>query len=343
MKRGLVAFGAIAGALTIVACAAAWQYWTTWQADLDRRIYLHDSSELFELERGMTVRAIARTFEDKGWIRDARYVRLEARRTGIGPRLQAGLYEIFNGMTTREVLDKFVRGDVKTFRITFIEGSTFADVRRVLGAQRYLVQHGAALDDDELLAQVAPGVTHPEGWFFPSTYHYVHGDSDIDILRRAHREMRNVLEASWATRTPGLPYATPADALVMASIIEKETGRADERTVIAGVFVRRLQRGMKLQTDPTVIYGLGTAFDGDLRRVDLETDNPYNTYTRFGLPPTPIALPGRASIEAALHPANGSALYFVGRGDGSHEFSDSLEEHNAAVRRYQLRGRHGGN
>jgi UPF0755 protein len=193
------------------------------------------------------------------------------------------------------------------------------------------------LEPPAIMAALGLEPRHPEGLFFPSTYRFDDGDSDADILRRAYRRMQRVLDDAWAKRDPELPYATPYEALIMASIVEKETGQADEREAIAGVFVRRLRRGMKLQTDPTVIYGLGAAFDGNLRRADLRRDTPYNTYTRHGLPPTPIALPGAAAIEAALHPADGKALYFVAKGDGSHHFSDSLRQHNNAVRRYQLK------
>jgi UPF0755 protein len=209
-------------------------------------------------------------------------------------------------------------------------------MRAGLDAEPALIHTLAALDDDSVLARLGLDAPSPEGLFFPATYHYEDGDSDLDILARAARRMQKELDTAWQGRRDGLPYTSPYEALIMASIIEKETGRAEERARIGGVFVRRLQRGMKLQTDPTVIYGLGTGFDGNLRRADLRRDTPYNTYVHHGLPPTPIAMPGADAIAAALDPAPGSALYFVAKGDGAHHFSNSLREHNAAVRRYQL-------
>lgn len=339
MKRFLL--WASLALLLVVALAGGGAYWI-WQdmqSALDRRVYLHDSSELFEIERGTNLAAIARRMQTKGWLVNALYLRLEARRLKLGSSLKAGLYEIHDGTTPRRLLQKFVRGDIKVFQIILIEGSTFADIRRVLAGSRHLRQTLADNDNTWVMAQLGPAAGSPEGRFFPSTYYYSDGDSDLGILRRAHARMTELLAFHWQSRAPDLPYATPYDALIMASIIEKETGREDERTQIAGVFVRRLERGMKLQTDPTVIYGMGESYDGNLRRIDLQTDTVYNTYTRHGLPPTPIAMPGEASIRAALHPADGNFLYFVGKGDGSHQFSATLEEHNAAVRRYQLTAR----
>lgn len=334
LKRTFVA--AVAACL-VLASVGAW-LWNDLQRNLDQAITIDGGSELFAIERGSSLARLASRFSAAGWIDHAYYLRFEARRLGIGGRIQAGLYEIRDGSTPRELLRKFVAGDVKTFNITFIEGTTFREMLDVLARHPHLEPTLQGLDNSEILARVAPRRAHPEGWFFPSTYRFSAGQSDADILRRAHERLVEVLERYWAERNPDLPYAAPGDALIMASIIEKETGRADERTMIAGVFVRRLDKGMKLQTDPTVIYGIGEAFDGNLRRKDLETDTPYNTYTRFGLPPTPIAMPGEAAIRAAFNPAAGDALYFVGKGDGSHAFSRTLAEHNAAVRRYQLSG-----
>ncbi len=329
----------VVGLLTggALAAAAVW-LWNDLQTNLDRPIALNGDSELFTIERGSSLSALATRFAHAGWIAHPYYLRFEARRLGIGGRIQAGLYEIPHGATPRGLLRKFVAGDVKTFTITFIEGATFREMLVELARHPQLEQTLHELDTRAILARAAPGRDHPEGWFFPSTYRFSAGDSDADILRRAHTRLLEVLDRNWAERAPELPYAEPVDALIMASIIEKETGRAEERAMIAGVFVRRLEKGMKLQTDPTVIYGIGTAFAGNLRRRDLETDTPYNTYTRPGLPPTPIAMPGEAAIHAALNPAAGDALYFVGKGDGSHAFSRTLAEHNAAVRRYQLSG-----
>ena len=274
--------------------------------------------------------------EATGWLENDLYPLLEARRLNIGSNLKAGVYEVYNGVTPRELLNRFVEGDVKVFEITFIEGCNFADMRETLSKMKHLRQTINGRDDAWILSNIDPSLSSAEGRFFPSTYFFTSGDSDLQILRRSYLRMQEVLESYWATRTLDLPYKTPVDALIMASIIEKETGRAEERNQIAGVFVRRLKFGMKLQTDPTVIYGLGNLFDGNLRRVDLEKDTEYNTYTRQGLPPTPISMPGKDSIQAAMNPAEGKFLYFVGKGDGSHAFTNTLREHNDAVRRYQL-------
>ncbi len=327
--------GTAAILIIFVAVAANW-VWRDMQAALDRPIMLGGPSVSFEIERGTSLAGIARDLNDAGWIKNDLYIRLEARRLKIGAKLKAGLYEVNDGSTARELLQQFVRGEVKVFQITFIEGSSFADIRTTLAQNRHLHQTIADKDEARILEEIDPALTYAEGEFFPSTYNFSSGDSDIDILQRAHQRKRELLDYYWASRDPDLPYKSPAEALIMASIIEKETGKADERAEIAGVFVRRLRLGMKLQTDPAVIYGLGDQFDGNLRRIDLETDTTYNTYTRYGLPPTPIAMPGEGSIRAALNPAPGKFLYFVGKGDGSHAFSKNLKEHNAAVRRFQL-------
>ena len=221
--------------------------------------------------------------------------------------------------------------------MTFVEGCRFTDMRRLLARQPYLTRTLPRLSDAEVMDALALEAPSLEGLFYPATYAYEDGARDLDILARAARRMNDVLHTAWQERAADLPYQAPYQALVLASIVEKETGLASERADVAGVFVRRLRIGMKLQTDPTVIYGLGEDFTGRLRRADLQRDHPHNTYVHAGLPPTPIAMPGRAAIEAALHPADGDALYFVARGDGGHQFSRSLDEHNAAVRRFQLR------
>ena len=337
--KNLFLWGAVASILITALCAGGGYWaWRDMQSTLDQRIYLHENSKLFEIERGSSLGDIARHLYDLGWLQNDIHLRLEARRLKIGTRLKAGLYEVYNGETPRGLLQKFVRGDVKVFEITFIEGSTFSEMRRVLAGNHNLRQMLTGKDDAWIMAEIVPGFDHPEGRFFPSTYHYSNGDSDMDILRRANERMMKLLAFHWQSRAPDVPYNSPDDALIMASIVEKETAKVDERERIAGVFVRRLRLGMKLQTDPTVIYGMGSAFDGNLRRGDLQTDTAYNTYTRHGLPPTPIAMPGEASLYAALHPARDKFLYFVGKGDGSHHFSTTLKEHNAAVRRYQLSG-----
>jgi UPF0755 protein len=258
-----------------------------------------------------------------------------ARLAGSAQSLRAGRYSVERGITLSGLLAKLQAGDVIRERLTVVEGIAFREMRALLSAQTELRQDSARMSAEELLKAVGAGETHPEGLFAPETYVYDPGTSDLDIYRQAYRAQMKLLQDTWAGRQPDLPYASPYEALIMASIIEKETGQASERAMIAGVFVNRLRLGMLLQTDPSVIYGMGAAFDGNLRKRDLLADGPYNSYTRAGLPPTPIALPGRASIEAALRPANTSALYFVSRGDGTSHFSATLAEHNRAVDAYQ--------
>lgn len=271
--------------------------------------------------------------------RQARYLGLLARYDGSAQAIKAGEYRIEPGLTPRGLLALWVSGRTVLHELRLIEGWRFADaVRQVRATPTLTATLAADLDEAGLMAALGRPGQRAEGRLFPDTYRHARGTDDVVVLRQALAAQDAVLAEEWAARQPGLPYDSAEQALVMASIVEKETGVAAERPAIAGVFVRRLKLGMRLQTDPTVIYGLGAAYDGDLRKRDLVTDTPYNTYTRDGLPPTPICLPGREAIHAALHPADGDALYFVARGDGSHQFSATLDEHNAAVRRYQLRG-----
>ncbi len=264
-------------------------------------------------------------------------VLLEAlvRLSGKSGKIKAGAYELEPGTTPRRLVEQLVRGEFAQHALVVIEGWTFRQMRQAVAENTALKRDTVNLSDEELLAKVAPDYQHPEGLFFPDTYLFAKGASDLQIYRRAHALMQKKLEESWAARPAGLPYKTPYEALIMASIVEKETGQKSERDMIAGVFVNRLRQGMMLQTDPTVIYGMGERFRGNIRKRDLQTDTPYNTYTRAGLPPTPIALPGTAAIAAALNPARTNALYFVARGDGTSQFSGSLTEHNQAVNKYQ--------
>ena len=251
-------------------------------------------------------------------------------------KLHAGEYALDPGITPRGLFEKMAAGDVIQHKFTIVEGWTFAQLRDAL-AQDGMIEHSlAGRADSDIMKDLGSGGAPAEGWFLPQTYQFVKGMSDLDILRRAHKAMKQTLDRLWNSRAQDLPLKTPYEALILASIVEKETGQAAERPVIAGVFEHRLKIGMRLQTDPTVIYGLGSRYDGKIHTRDLETDTPYNTYTRAGLTPTPIALPGAASIEAVLHPAPTDALYFVARGDGTHEFSATLEAHNRAVAKYQL-------
>jgi UPF0755 protein len=253
--------------------------------------------------------------------------------------IKAGSYEIGRGINLLELLRKLTRGDVSQAEIAFIEGWTFRQMRERLNAHPDVQHDTQDLSETEIMRLIGASGTSPEGWFFPDTYLFSKRSRDVDILARAHRAMQRHLAREWEGRAEQLPLASTYQALILASIVEKETGKEQDRPLVAAVFVNRLRQGMRLQTDPTVIYGLGERFDGNLRKSDLLADTPFNTYTRSGLPPTPIAMPGLASLQAVLHPAPSQALYFVARGDGSSHFSQTLEEHNRAVNRYQRGGR----
>jgi len=257
------------------------------------------------------------------------------RLSGEARQIKAGSYEIERGVTPRSLLRKLVRGDEALRAVTLLEGWTFAQVRTALSKAEQLAPTTQGLEPDLIMKSLGRPGLHPEGRFFPDTYTYAKGSSDLGVLKRALRAMDKRLDAAWAQRAPDTPLKTPDEALILASIIEKETGRPSDRPMIAAVFSNRLRLGMMLQTDPTVIYGLGNKFDGNLHRSDLQTDTPWNTYTRTGLPPTPIAMPGKSALLAAVQPAPSKALYFVARGDGSSEFSVDLSGHNRAVNKYQ--------
>jgi UPF0755 protein len=252
--------------------------------------------------------------------------------------VKAGNYLLAQPLSPIELLAKLTRGDVAQAEVRLIEGWTFSQFRAVLDASPDLRHDSTSLEDTEILTRIQASESHPEGLFFPDTYLFAKGSSDLAVLRRAYRALQRHLQAEWDNRAPNVPYRSPYDALIMASIIEKETGRASEREQIGGVLVNRLRIGMRLQVDPTVIYGLGATFDGNLKKIHLLEDGPYNTYTRAGLPPTPIAMPGLASLRAAVRPLKTDALYYVSRGDGTSQFSRSIKEHNRAVTKYQLRG-----
>ncbi|MEO7431865.1 MAG: endolytic transglycosylase MltG [Dokdonella sp.] len=272
-----------------------------------------------------------------GGFRYATYWRVLGRELGVAGRLHAGEYALPQGITPRELLRRMADGEVVQHRFTIVDGWTFRQARLALANEPGLEQTLPGASDEDIAKRVGIADGRPEGWFLPETYAWVKGESDFDVLKRAHLAMQKTLEKLWVARAGDTELETPYQALILASIVEKETAQPAERPVIAGVFARRLKFHMRLQTDPTVIYGMGDGYAGNIRRADLETDTPFNTYTRDGLPPTPIALPGAVAIEAALHPAPGDVLYFVARGDGSHEFTPTLEAHNRAVQKYQLR------
>ena len=264
--------------------------------------------------------------------------RLLERELGVAKNLKAGEYQLSPQMSAPQILQLLASGKVVQHRFTILEGTRFADLRLALAANGVLQQTIGGLSDAEILARIGAVESHAEGLFLPETYHFPRGFSDLELLGQAYWAMQRELQSAWDEREAGLPIDDVYSALILASVVEKESGAIEEQPMVAGVFVNRLRIGMRLQSDPTVIYGLGDSFDGNLRRVHLRTDNPYNSYTRSGLPPTPIAMPGPAAIRAVLHPARTEALYFVARGDGRHQFSRTLQEHNRAVRRYQLGG-----
>ncbi|MBK7470115.1 MAG: endolytic transglycosylase MltG [Betaproteobacteria bacterium] len=291
------------------------------------------------IKPGTSARAVARELHEKGVIVAAEPLVWLMRIGGKDGQIKAGSYEFEAAATPLAVLDMLTAGDGTQIALTIVEGWTFEQMRAALAGEAQLRQTVAQLALPEALRRMGVAEAHPEGLFFPDTYHFAPGSPDTAVYRRAYRAMQERLLAGWQSRDPDLPYASPYEALIMASIVEKETGQGRDRAQIASVFVNRLRLGMRLQTDPTVIYGMGAGFDGNLKKRDLEADTPYNTYARAGLPPTPIALPGKASLEAALHPDRTRYLYFVARGDGSSHFSTNLDDHNRAVNKYQRGGR----
>lgn len=327
-------------ALALIFGPALYLVYADYRTFIDAPLGVPGSGLTLEVKPGMGIGAIARELQRQpGLLRSTIYLEAYARWSGLAPRLKAGEYALIPGMTPRSLLERIVAGQVIQYPLTIVEGWTFRQLRQALAEQPKIAHTLQQLDDAAIMARLGrPGV-HPEGRFFPDTYHFPAGTRDEALLRRALTTMDQRLAAIWDQRVSNLPLRDAKQALILASIVEKETGQAEERAQIAGVFIRRLQKDMPLQTDPTVIYGLGAAFDGDLRRQDLLTDTPYNTYTRKGLPPTPIALPGAAALLAVVQPASGDALYFVANGAGGHVFSRTLEEHNQAVQRYQLKAK----
>jgi len=310
-------------------------------------LYHHANSELamrqspvtFEVRAGSGLKSVAARLAAAGVLEHPELFVLLGRLRGDAGQLKAGNYEFARPLTPLGLLQRITRGDVTLATITFVEGWTFKQVRQALEVHPKLKSEAAVLSEAELLSRLGIEQVSAEGRFFPDTYHFGEGTSDLVILRRAYRLMQQHLDQEWGRRAPDLPLKSPEEALILASIVEKETGRPEERGLVAAVFINRLRIGMRLQTDPTVIYGMGDAFKGNIRKRDLTTDTPYNTYTRSGLPPTPIAMPGLDSLRATLNPATSDAMYFVSRGDGTSQFSRTLAEHERAVTRYQRRGR----
>lgn len=289
----------------------------------------------FELKQGSSLKSTARDLRQVGLLQQSWVFVWLGRIQGKATQLKAGRYALDHPVSTLELLDIVTKGDVIQSVFSVIEGWTFKQLRDELNGNPDITHDTLNLSDRDILQRIGAAESHPEGLFFPDTYYFVSGSSDLEIFKRAYQAMQQRLQESWQVREPGLPIENAYQALILASIVEKETGTTQDRAMIAGVFVNRLRKGMLLQTDPTVIYGLGSKYDGNLHKRDLQADNPYNTYTRTGLTPTPISLPGLAALQAAMHPAQTDALYFVARGDGSSHFSSDLSGHNRAVNKYQ--------
>lgn len=319
----------VTGVIVSVAAASGFAWWTK------QVLPVTGAPIEFSINPGSGVAASAQQMAAAGVPVNPTLFVLLARLTGDAGRIKAGSYELKPNTSPRRLLTQLVRGEFAQEAVTIIEGWSFKQMRQAISSHTRLKHDTVKLTDAELMAKISTEYKDPEGLFFPDTYLFAKGSSEIEIYRRAHQAMLAHLNEAWEKRNKELPYKTPYEALIMASIVEKETGQKSERTMIAGVFVNRLRTGMLLQTDPTVIYGMGDAFVGKIAKKDLLTDTPYNTYTRGGLPPTPISLPGLQSLQAALAPADTPALYFVSRGDGTSQFSSNLPDHNRAVNRYQ--------
>lgn len=329
VRRLLIVLLFLVAVAAAVGGAAAW-----W---LGQPLRMSSPSLELEIEPGTSPRGVAQAVADAGVQTDPRLLYYWFRLSGQDRQIRAGNYELTAGTTPRSLLQKLVRGEESLRAIIFVEGWTFRQMRAQIAKDEFLKQDTAAMTEAQIMDALGKPGLAAEGMFFPDTYTYAKGSSELAVLRRALHAMERRLDEAWAQRAADTPLQSPYEALILASIVEKETGHASDRGQIAGVFINRMRVGMRLQTDPTVIYGMGEAFDGNLRRRDLQTDTPWNTYTRAGLPPTPIALPGKASLMAAVRPEPTKAYYFVSRGDGTSHFSPNLDEHNRAVNRY-IRG-----
>lgn len=329
----------LAAILAIVTSFAAGWLLMEYRGFVNAPLRLGDTAMRYTVESGATLNAVARDLQARGVLDKPRYLVWLAHWQGTADHIKAGEYELRPGIKPLDLLHMIAAGRVIQYALTLVEGWTFRQVMDAVNSDENLVHTLYGLNDEQVMEKLGWSGRHPEGRFYPDTYYFNKGTSDAAFLQRAYRAMEQRLAREWQDRVAGLPYRLPYEALILASIVEKETALPSERKTIAGVMVRRLQKGMRLQVDPTVIYGMGASFDGNIRRRDLNVDTPYNTYRHAGLPPTPIAMPGGSAIRAALRPEPGDALYFVARGDGSHHFSATLEEHNQAVIKYQLGGR----
>lgn len=327
---------ALAVVVFFLLAAAVVSYWFYQQLNQPLRL---SSQRLLEIAPGRSFISLLNQLEQEGVITSSLPTRIWLRLSGDSGVIRTGEYQLEAPISLPQLYKKLQAGEVVTYRVTLVEGSTFEGMRQTFAAEKKLTNTTKDWSEAEVMAALAMPEQAAEGWFFPDTYTYSKGMQDLDLMRQANQTMQQLLNEVWASRASNLPYKTPYDALIMASIIERETGAPHEREDIAGVFVRRLQKGMRLQTDPTVIYGMDKNYQGKITRRNLREATPWNTYTNYGLPLTPIALPGEAALRASVNPAEGDALYFVARGDGTHKFSASLVEHNQAVRKYQLKRR----
>lgn len=330
-KRAIV----VVGALVVVAAIAGWRF-VDWQFErMEQPLSLNEPVSM-TIERGTTLQGLARELDARGYLPSAFWLRVRARLQPELTRLQSGYYRLEDGMSPLAFIRRVIAGDTHSWSVRIPEGWTFERVRQRLAAAEPLRHELEGKSGEAVMAHLGQPGMDPEGWFFPAVYQYEQGDSDLDVLERAHDRMQGLLSRIWADRQEDLPLTSSYEALILASIVELETPLSEEKPRVAGVFVRRLEQGMRLQTDPTVIYGMGDDYEGQIGHADLRQHTPYNTYRIDGLPPTPIGMPGESSLRAVVNPAEGEALYFVAKGDGSHYFSSTLEGHNEAVRRYQL-------
>jgi len=324
--------------IVLILIISVW-LWYSYQDALDELLTIESESIDYSIKSGSSLSAVIYDLAKKKIIRHPRYLIWYARFNGLSSKMKTGDYRLTNKLTAKQFLNDIFDGKVVQYSLAVIEGWSFKQLMQAVNKHPHLKHTLSTHTNEEIMVKLGLKGVHYEGQFLPDTYHFPKELTDIEFLKRAYKAMQSVLEKEWNNRAVGLPYKNSYEALIMASIVEKETGLASERQQIAGVFVRRLNKRMRLQTDPTVIYGMGNKYKGNIRKRDLLQDTPYNTYRRRGLPPTPIALPGKDAIYAALHPAEGNDLYFVARGDGSHHFSATLKEHNNAVIKYQLKGR----
>jgi UPF0755 protein len=327
----------VLGFLVLLGSLFAGWAWMEYETFRTTSLQIPQGSMTYRVEKGTNLAVIANDLEAAGAIGNADYLRWYGRYTGIAKRIRAGEYRLTDELTPDGLFALLVSGRSISYSLTLLEGWNIRQVLAAVAGHEALESTLEAADPAELMRRLGREDLHPEGRFFPDTYRFTRGMTDLEFLRRAMLKMDQELAAAWAEKAEDIPLKNADEALILASIVEKETGQASERAQIAGVFARRLRKGMRLQTDPTVIYGMGERFDGNIRRKDLREDTPYNTYVHAGLPPTPICMPGRDALRAAVNPADGKTLYFVARGDGSHVFSATLDKHNAAVRKYQLK------